>query len=164
LGACSLQTAATAPTSLTHPSTWVAILGQPGWSQKYSLSSSSCPSGVVRPVLIVTCGMKNPPNSIFTLSLGYRALAQVTFVLGTSDAGRGRKAHVTLLVLSGVFLQWRRYPTISTLPMIAATNHAVAIAIEPTMAAVDLICSILRTSAASASSRHSVRTRAGVIL
>jgi hypothetical protein len=53
-GACSLQTAATRRSSVTHPSTWVAILGQPGWSQRYSVSNSSCPSGVVSPVLIVT--------------------------------------------------------------------------------------------------------------
>ena len=54
LGTCSSQTSATTPTSLTHPSTWVAILGQPDWSQRYSMSASSRPSGVVRPVLIVT--------------------------------------------------------------------------------------------------------------
>jgi hypothetical protein len=53
-GACSLQTAATRRSSVTHPSTCVAILGQPGWSQRYSVSNSSCPSGVVSPVLIVT--------------------------------------------------------------------------------------------------------------
>jgi len=62
LGACSSHTTALRPTSCTHPSNWVAILGQPGWSQRYSISCSSRPSASVKPVLIVTWGIENPSH------------------------------------------------------------------------------------------------------
>lgn len=76
LGACSSQTMTTSDSSLTLPSACVATLGQPWWSQKYSVSTSSRPSAVVRPVLIVTCGMVNPLTQWFSHSDLYQALAQ----------------------------------------------------------------------------------------
>ena len=66
-GACSSQTTAAKRTSITRPSTWVAILGQPEWSHMNSVSSSSPPSGLMRPVLIVTCGMDKSPYEILML-------------------------------------------------------------------------------------------------
>src|SRR5271154_883371 len=56
---------------------------------------------------------------------------------------------------------WRKYEAISTLAITAASIQTVAIAIEATAPAVDLIFSFLRASAASASSRHSLSTSAG---
>lgn len=41
----------------------MAKLGQPGWSQIYSVSDSSRPSRVSRPVFIVTAGMGSPPTA-----------------------------------------------------------------------------------------------------
>ena len=73
-GACSSQTTAAKRTSLTGPSTWVAMLGQPKWSHMYSVSSSSPPSGVMRPVLIVTCGMNKSPSIYLMLRGQFRPL------------------------------------------------------------------------------------------
>ena len=57
---CSWQTAADIPISLIHPNTCVAMFGQPGASQRYSVSASSRPSGAKTPVLIVTRGIEPP--------------------------------------------------------------------------------------------------------
>src|SRR5262249_41258809 len=60
VGTCSSQTAAKAASSRTTPRTRVATFGQCGQSQMYSESCSSCPSGVVAPVLMVTRGIEAP--------------------------------------------------------------------------------------------------------
>ena len=40
------------------------MFGHPEWSHMNSVSSSSSPSGVIRPVLMVTCGMDNPQHLV----------------------------------------------------------------------------------------------------
>jgi hypothetical protein len=62
---CSWQTAADIPISLIHPNTCVAMFGQPGASQRYSVSASSRPSGAKRSVLIVTRGIDPPASDAF---------------------------------------------------------------------------------------------------
>jgi hypothetical protein len=109
LGACSSQTALARRISETHPSTCVAILGQPGWSHKYSVSASSRPSGFVRPVFMVTAGMENPPTASSFITVNYLTsrgiLRKLVFVAptevirSTALAGRSgpRSAQVPLL-------------------------------------------------------------------
>jgi len=64
--ACASQTMAINRSSTMQPSIWVATLRQPGWSQKYSVSFSSLPSGAVMPVLTVTQGtVTSRPDTIF---------------------------------------------------------------------------------------------------